>query len=106
MLSELDTLTGRQVAASSDPTGNAVYGGNWVLESDGVNIAPIFFNVSELGNYTGLLASPSLGGISGTVTYNENAGAQIVDSAVTITGEWWSQHPACHGQDLQRLSEQ
>ncbi|MGA8833291.1 MAG: DUF4347 domain-containing protein, partial [Desulfomonilaceae bacterium] len=85
LLSELDTLTGRQVAASSDPTGNTEYGGNWVLESDGVNIAPIFFNVSELGNYTGLLASPSLGGISGTVNYNENAGAQIVDSAVTIT---------------------
>ena len=42
LLSELDTLTGRQVAASSDPTGNAAYGGNWVLESDGVNIAPIF----------------------------------------------------------------
>ncbi len=85
LLSELETLTGRQIAASSDATGNAEYGGNWVLESDGVNIAPIFFNVSELGNYTGLLASPSLGGISGTVNYNENAGAQIVDSAVTIT---------------------
>ncbi|MGO9737165.1 MAG: DUF4347 domain-containing protein [Desulfomonilaceae bacterium] len=85
LLSELDTLTGKQVAASSDPTGNAAYGGNWVLESDGVNIAPIFFNVSELGNYTGLLASPSLGGVASSVTYNENAGAQILDSAVTIT---------------------
>ncbi len=87
LLSQLESLTGKDFAASSDPTGNALYGGNWVLESDSVNIAPIYFNVSALGNYTGLLGNPSLSGVTTSATYNENAGAQILDSAMTISGD-------------------
>ena len=39
LLSQLESLAGRNFAASDDPTGNAQYGGDWILESDGVNVA-------------------------------------------------------------------
>ena len=76
LLSQLESLTGKDFAASSDPTGNALYGGNWVLESDSVNIAPIYFDVSALDNYTGLLGRPVLTGVVSSESYNEHAGAQ------------------------------
>ena len=53
LLSQLETLTGKDFAASSDPTGNVQYGGNWLLESDSVNVAPIYFDQMALENYSG-----------------------------------------------------
>ncbi len=86
LLSQLETLTGKDFAASSDPTGNVQYGGNWLLESDSVNVAPIYFDAAALDNYSGVLGyNPSITGLATSVAYTENAGAKVLDSAITIS---------------------
>ena len=51
LLDALTTVTGHSVAASTDRTGNEAQGGNWVLETSGVNVAPIYFSSERLASY-------------------------------------------------------
>ena len=50
----LEEKTSKQFRASNDNTGNLKAGGDWVLESDNVNIEPIYFN-EEINKWRGLL---------------------------------------------------
>jgi alpha-tubulin suppressor-like RCC1 family protein len=50
--------TGVIIGASNDRTGNIKYGGDWIMESDGVNIEFIYFTKS-IENYSDLLDSTS-----------------------------------------------
>ena len=57
LLSQLESVTGKNFAASDNPTGNIQYGGDWVLESDGVDVAKVYFSEPALDNFTGLLVN-------------------------------------------------
>mmetsp|Transcript_24602 Transcript_24602/g.57115 ORF Transcript_24602/g.57115 Transcript_24602/m.57115 type:complete len:118 (+) Transcript_24602:2-355(+) len=43
---ELEKESGINLAASTDLTGNASSGGNWILETDGVNVKTTYFTDS------------------------------------------------------------
>ena len=50
----ISDMTGVIVGASNDETGNIKYGGDWVMESDGINIEEIYFT-SNIKSYQYLL---------------------------------------------------
>ncbi|MCP4106013.1 MAG: DUF4347 domain-containing protein [Desulfobacteraceae bacterium] len=54
-VAKIEELSGTDVAASADPTGNGAYGGNWVLESDGVDIQSTYFDADRLENFDGVM---------------------------------------------------
>ncbi|NJL59931.1 MAG: DUF4347 domain-containing protein, partial [Desulfobacteraceae bacterium] len=43
-ITDIETIAGKNVAASSDLTGNAAHGGNWTLESDQVDVKKVYFD--------------------------------------------------------------
>jgi hypothetical protein len=47
VLKRIEALTGTNFAASSNDTGNPKNGGDWVMESDGIDIGPIYFKNLE-----------------------------------------------------------
>ena len=69
LLSQLESMTGKNFAASDDPTGNPQSGGDWVLESDGVNVGR--YVLAGLSQYNGLLASYPVA-VGDTVAVNED----------------------------------
>jgi hypothetical protein len=44
---------GKNVAASTNITGNAEKGGDWVLESDGIDVSQVYFKKDEIAAYGG-----------------------------------------------------
>ncbi|MCP4120666.1 MAG: DUF4347 domain-containing protein, partial [Bacteroidetes bacterium] len=54
-VAKIEELSGADVAASADPTGNEAYGGDWVLESDGVDIQSTYFDAEKLEGFDGVL---------------------------------------------------
>jgi hypothetical protein len=75
-INQLATITGAEVAASTDLTGNAALGGDWVLEANtGAVETSLPFTDSALQNYSNLLASVPTAGASifGTVTFGSNS---------------------------------
>lgn len=54
-LSRMEDVTGVNVAASTDLTGNEAYGGDWVLESDGIDVSGTYFDAEALENFDGVL---------------------------------------------------
>jgi hypothetical protein len=47
VLRMLETRTATNFAASSNVTGNPKNGGDWIMESDGINVGPIYFKNLE-----------------------------------------------------------
>jgi len=47
VLKKIESRTSTNFAASSNVTGNPKNGGDWVMESDGINIGPIYFKNLE-----------------------------------------------------------
>eukprot|EP00747_Dinoflagellata_sp_TGD_P137217 gnl/TRDRNA2_/TRDRNA2_175651_c2_seq2.p1 gnl/TRDRNA2_/TRDRNA2_175651_c2~~gnl/TRDRNA2_/TRDRNA2_175651_c2_seq2.p1 ORF type:complete len:316 (+),score=59.08 gnl/TRDRNA2_/TRDRNA2_175651_c2_seq2:1-948(+) len=47
--------TKKNFAASNDVTSNPEYGGNWVLESDGINVAKVYFDEKKIAEWEGAL---------------------------------------------------
>ena len=70
-ISQISTQLGIVLQASTDRTGNLAQGGNWVQESDAVNIQDVYFTEAIVG-YTELLYvffyKPSTGMITGSNT--------------------------------------
>ena len=54
-VAEIESISGVNVAASIDDTGNEAYGGDWVLESDGVDIQGTYFDAERLQAFDGVL---------------------------------------------------
>merc|ERR1711862_925447 len=50
-INEWEKKTGKNVAASRDVTGNADAGGNWVLETDGINVSEVYFKQDAINEY-------------------------------------------------------
>lgn len=84
-IQQLAQITGADVAASNDLTGNSTLGGDWSLEvqTGAIEAAPFF--PSDLSHYTGLLASPVVTLPGGAIAYTENASPTIIDSGATVT---------------------
>ena len=55
IVEKIENLSGANVAASDDATGNEAYGGDWVLESDGVDIQGTYFDSDAIANFDGVL---------------------------------------------------
>jgi hypothetical protein len=55
VINKLEALTDVKLRASSDATGNLANGGNWVMESDNVNIEGLYFT-EAIKEYMGLLS--------------------------------------------------
>ncbi len=53
LVSQLEQITGHNVAASDDATGDAAAGGDWILETDGVDAASIYLAQSYGGLFQG-----------------------------------------------------
>lgn len=58
LVAAIETLSGTKVAASSDATGNEAYGGDWVLESDGVDVQSTYFDADALEGFDGSMGRP------------------------------------------------
>ncbi len=57
LVSTLESMTGADFAASTDDTGNLAAGGDWILETDDVNLEDTYFDKDKLDEYSGLMAS-------------------------------------------------
>ena len=55
LISLIHDITGLDVAASDDATGNPDDGGDWLLESGNVNLIPLYFDQDDLQNFDGTL---------------------------------------------------
>eukprot|EP00747_Dinoflagellata_sp_TGD_P041814 gnl/TRDRNA2_/TRDRNA2_141690_c1_seq4.p1 gnl/TRDRNA2_/TRDRNA2_141690_c1~~gnl/TRDRNA2_/TRDRNA2_141690_c1_seq4.p1 ORF type:complete len:436 (-),score=94.81 gnl/TRDRNA2_/TRDRNA2_141690_c1_seq4:40-1224(-) len=55
LIQELEAETGKNIAASTNHTGNLKRGGDWVLETDNVDTASIYFDTNALYKWEGLL---------------------------------------------------
>lgn len=74
LVSQIESLSGRNVAASSDLTGNPDFGGNWELETDKVSLVPTYFDPDEILKFDGRLATFNLNGVNQSgLTYTEGA---------------------------------
>ena len=92
----LDSRLGILIQASRDVTGNATYGGNWLMESDNVNLQPIYFNTNiNTYQYTfaGVPSAPTIinvtaGNVSANVAFTAggNNGNTLTNYYYTING--------------------
>eukprot|EP00747_Dinoflagellata_sp_TGD_P183300 gnl/TRDRNA2_/TRDRNA2_38085_c0_seq1.p1 gnl/TRDRNA2_/TRDRNA2_38085_c0~~gnl/TRDRNA2_/TRDRNA2_38085_c0_seq1.p1 ORF type:complete len:359 (-),score=67.35 gnl/TRDRNA2_/TRDRNA2_38085_c0_seq1:97-1098(-) len=57
LIHELEALTGKNIAASTDHTGNLKRGGDWIMETDNVDTASIYFDAFKLYKWEGILRS-------------------------------------------------
>ena len=74
LVEKLEDITGKNVAASDDLTGNPDDGGDWQLESDGIDVDDIYFDGDELGELDEVLGSPKIPGDFNNVSYSERIG--------------------------------
>lgn len=90
LIDSIEQLTGINVAASDDLTGNAAQGGDWLLETDGINAAAVYFSTESISAFEGTLANTSptvnamdfdffLNAISEDVASVSNSGTTIAD---------------------------
>jgi hypothetical protein len=56
LISRLEALTGAQVAASTNATGNPVNGGDWILETHNLDLVPLYFIDDRLERFEGTMA--------------------------------------------------
>jgi len=70
LVSQLEILTGHDVAASDDPTGNPQAGGDWTLEYGNVDLSAVYFDAAALSQYQGILADTTP-----VLSLNTNAGS-------------------------------
>ncbi|MFW5857489.1 MAG: DUF4347 domain-containing protein, partial [Planctomycetota bacterium] len=73
LVAELEALTGVNVAASDDATGNPGGGGDWVLETDGIDAAQTYFRADALAAFDGALGTVPFGAQNVLTTTADNA---------------------------------
>ncbi len=85
LLTQLASLTRADIAASTDATGAAALGGNWVLEQQtGPIEAKLVLNDQAVAGYDALLAAPGISVPSPTI--NENAAYNFSGFTATYAG--------------------
>ena len=93
LLATLEKVAGVGFAASTNDTGNPVFGGDWVLEAGGIDAAALYFSPAELSQFSGLLISqvkkliaPS--GPDGDPYEWDGRADDEFGTAVAIDGDW------------------
>ena len=101
LVDNLEDITGRDVAASDDLTANPEKGGDWILETDGVDAAGEYFDAAELGDFDGVLV-PLYGNEDGAVGFSDGDNPVVLDSDITINpnGETITVIEVAFGNDL------
>lgn len=85
LVTQIAALTSADVAASTNDTGSAALGGDWLLESHTGNIETNTLDLSAANSPAFLLGAPTVTSVDDR-TYTEGSGAVVVDSDITITG--------------------
>ena len=89
LITQLAAVTGADIAASSNATGAAAKGGDWVLERNtGAIEASVVLSQAALAGYTGLLTEPTVTdmGLESPVSVGENAINTPVGNLISVTG--------------------
>ncbi|WP_291179347.1 Ig-like domain-containing protein [Gimesia sp.] len=77
LLGEIQTLTGADIAASTDETGSAARGGDWDLEFESGNLeTQVIFSTLLQDNWQGLFATETVLDQFSTQSYGNNHGSQ------------------------------
>ncbi len=79
---DLESLTGHAVASSSDATGSADHGGNWILENGDVNLVGTYFSADRITEYHGTLAAETI------VTGSGGTAGDGFGKSVSISGNY------------------
>jgi len=89
LLERLSDIAGVDVAASTDLTGNASQGGDWILEYiDGNLDSSVVLNTASQNSYDGLLAAntnPSLANLDATLNYVEGDAPVRLDRSIDVS---------------------
>ncbi len=88
LISLLKDITGRDVAASDDLTGNAAYGGDWILETHNVDAAALYFDADTLATFTGTLAGETQLEAFDTGAYDYFGYSVAIDGDYAIVGAY------------------
>ena len=83
LIESIAKMTGADVAASTDKTGNASLGGNWNLESATGKIDSNISFSREHSQFSGLLGTPAVSN-GGSTGYIKDAAAVVVSSSITV----------------------
>ena len=83
LVSAIEAVSGVGVAASSDNTGNIASGGDWILETDDINLADLYFYRAELARFSGLLTSHVA-----KLTALDAAESDCFGASVSISGDY------------------
>jgi hypothetical protein len=83
LLSVMEGYTGHEVAASDDPTGNPAYGGDWILETHGIDLAACYFTADGIAEFTGLLEAYET-----KLTASDGAEGDYFGYAVSVHGDY------------------
>ncbi len=86
LLASLEDLTGVNFAASTDKTGGADRGGDWVLESDDIDTAEVYFAADGVSAFTAVLGDlmPTITDTDPGNTANGGGAAVVVDAGITV----------------------
>ena len=87
VVSALESLTGVNFAASTNATGNAAHGGDWLLETDQIDAASIYFDPQYVVLFDDVLAGPRITDSNPSPTATGAGTAIVVDPNITVTGE-------------------
>lgn len=85
LVAALQSLAGTHVAASTDVTGHAAAGGDWLLECGGVDAGTLYFDGAQLAHVHNTLGPPSIADSGTTATTFGGGGAVVLDNHITIT---------------------
>lgn len=85
LVAQIEALSGRNVAASSDPTGNADFGANWELETDGVSLLDTYLDANAILNFDGRLQTFTVSGVNETGLRSIEGAAIDLDPDNNIT---------------------
>ena len=94
LIDSLETVTSINFAASNNITGND-YGGDWILETDDINVQELYFESELIENYSYVLTAPTIAGgnsdfENGLTGWTVNGTANCQDSVtLTTSGNTW-----------------
>ncbi|MCK4533945.1 MAG: DUF4347 domain-containing protein, partial [Syntrophobacterales bacterium] len=83
LIASLESAADINFAASTNPTGNLFAGGDWMLETDGIDAANEYFNSEMLGKYPGLLWNDEQ-----MLTASDKAANDKFGVSVAISGDY------------------
>ncbi len=87
-LQRLAQLTGADIAASDDLTGNSAKGGDWDLEVATADIeAPTAFTAGATEPYSGVLPSPTAKNDSSTTKVGTKVNIQVLNNDSDVDGD-------------------